>query len=83
MPEVKQYMSAPGLIIHALPASYGETSLEDSIELIDEINKNSKSKIELQTFEGTHHFHMIQPQKTAVRIHEFLDKLKVSPSTKL
>jgi hypothetical protein len=83
LPEVKQFLSAPGLMIHALPASYGQTSLDDSIELIKEINKNSKSKIELQTFNGTHHFHMIQPEKTATRIHEFLDKLKVAPSTKL
>ena len=70
-------------MVHALPASYGTVSLEDSIKLINEINNGSKSKIELQTFNGTHHFHMIQPEKTAMRIHEFLDKLKVTPSTKL
>ena len=80
---MKQFLSAPGLIIHALPASYGQTSLDDSIALINEINEKSNTKIELQTYEGTHHFHMIEPQKTAVRIHEFLDKLKIKPSTKL
>ena len=53
------------------------------MEFIFEINEKSKAKIEFQTYNGTHHFHMIQPKDTAVRIHAFLDKLKVNPSTKL
>jgi hypothetical protein len=51
--------------------------------LLNEINEKSKAKIELQTYNGTHHFHMIQPKETAVRVHAFLDKLKINPSTKL
>ena len=70
-------------IIQIKLASYGQQSLDDTIKLLNEINEKSKAKIELQTYNGTHHFHMIQPKETAVRIHAFLDKLKVNPSTKL
>jgi alpha/beta superfamily hydrolase len=83
IPEVKTYLSAPALVIHATPASYGQESLDATISLLNDINQTSKTKIELQTYDGTHHFHMIEPDKTAERIHKFLDSLKVVPSTKL
>lgn len=83
LPEICRFLRAPGLIIHAIPASYGDQSLVDTLKIIDEINEKSKTHIEKQTFNGTHHFHMINPKETSERVLKFLDKLKINPSTKL
>jgi hypothetical protein len=82
-PEVKKYLAAPSLMIHANPPSYGKQSLDDTLGLIDQINSDSKTKVKKLVFEGTHHFHMINPRETSVMILEFLDSLKTNPSTKL
>lgn len=82
-PEIRKSLTAPVLVIHAKPASYGEQSLTDTLDLCEQINQESQTSVQLKTFDGTHHFHMINPRETACLLFEFLDSLKSSPSTKL
>jgi hypothetical protein len=83
VPEIVSSLSAPVLFVHAEPASYGDLAEKDTMKLIDSIEQNSKSKIEKLKINGTHHFHMINPKETSILIHQFLDKIKITPSTKL
>jgi hypothetical protein len=83
VPEIISSLSAPVFFIHADPPSYGEIAEKDTLQLIDSISQNSKSKISKAKLKGTHHFHMIAPKETSILIHQFLDKLKITPSTKL
>lgn len=83
LPEIAKYLTAPTICIHAMPASYGDRALEDTLKTISKINDGSRTKIELAEFEGTHHFHMIKPKETAEILLKFLDRLKIVPSTKL
>ena len=61
----------------------GEQSVADTLDLLEQINQESQTSVQLKTFNGTHHFHMINPRETACLVFEFLDNLKSSPSTKL
>lgn len=83
LPEIAKYLTAPTMLIHATPASYGDRALKDTLKTINIINDGSRTKIELAEFEGTHHFHMIKPKETAEILLKFLDRLKIAPSTKL
>lgn len=82
-PEIKKKLSVAALQIYANPPAFGQQSYEDTVGLVEKINKNSMTEIKTKTFEGTHHFHMIKPKETAAIILEFLDNLKTNPSTKL
>ena len=83
LPEASKYLTAPTFCIHADPPSYGEQALNDTLKFIENINVGSRTKIELSTMKGTHHFHMIKPKETAEMFFKFLDKIKVNPTTKL
>lgn len=82
-PNIKTTLKAPMLQIYAHPPSYGDFAFECTNQRIRDINENSKTKIELVKFDGTHHFHMIHPAETAKIVLKFLDKIKDAPKAKL
>ncbi len=70
-------LSSPILLIYATPPPYGESLFTKIMSLMDEIKKNSKSTVDLMPFEGTHHFHMLNPAGASRIIFDFLkNKLK-------
>ncbi len=44
------------------------------MNIMSNIEKNSKSTVNLVPMEGTHHFHMLKPEETAKIIRNFLDE---------
>ncbi|CAF0900840.1 unnamed protein product [Brachionus calyciflorus] len=80
LPEMRKNLKAPWLVIHADPPSYGERAGEITTKFIKDIEKESNTKIQYETFKGTHHFHMIYPKETAEIIYKFLDNLNTKES---
>lgn len=69
-------IKCPILHIYAYPYPYGEQTFNFVNKLLTDIEENSKSSVDLVKFEGTHHFHMINPTGTAQIVLEFLKKEK-------
>ena len=67
-------LSPPLLSIHASPPAYGESAFKSSIQFINELKKGTKDTLEIATFDSTHHFHMLQPEKAAGIVNDFLRK---------
>ncbi len=68
------YIKCPVLYMYANPPSYGERAFKASIELISNLKITTKNNLDIVEFDGTHHFHMIEPEKTSKHILEFLKK---------
>jgi hypothetical protein len=60
----------------AKPAPFGEAYFNDTFKLIERVNRESKAEYEIEVVDGTHHFHMMKAQETAVLLLRFLEKLK-------
>ena len=60
---------------------YGEKIQNYLISLLK--SGDNKSRIETVKFHGTHHFHMIKPEKTANIILNFLNNDNINLSSKL
>lgn len=71
------------LYIYAWPPSYGERYYEGTMEFISKMKEHDKNSIESIKFDGTHHFHMIEPDKTSKIILNYLNnKLKQNKTEK-
>lgn len=66
-------LSSPVMLIYATPPPYGQELYDQIMKLMSEIDKNSKSSVELIPMEGTHHFHMLKPEETSKLLIKFLD----------
>ncbi len=64
--------------IYAWPPSYGEPNYRSSVEFFTTLKRNKPGNdVDIMKFEGSHHFHMIDPEKTSSIIIKFLkDKLE-------
>jgi hypothetical protein len=72
---LKEHFKNPFLLIHAFPrhmGKYGE-KIQDYLISVLKSGENS-DRIESVKFDGNHHFHMIEPEKTANIILNFLNK---------
>ena len=65
-------LSSPVLLMYATPAPFGEKLFQQIMHIMGEIEKSSKSTVELVPVDGTHHFHMLDPQQTSEIILKFL-----------
>ena len=58
---------------YAWPPAYGEENYRSSLEFFNNLKrKKSGGDVQILRFEGSHHFHMIDPEKTSSNILEFL-----------
>jgi hypothetical protein len=62
--------------IYAFPYPYGETTFDTINDLLNEIKRSSNCFLEIVKFEGSHHFHMLNPARTAKLVAQFLFKHK-------
>lgn len=69
----------PILYLHSVPFFTSETAFKDTVEFL----KKSKSKFEYVGIEGTHYFHMTNPEKTANLIKDFFKRNLNSNATKI
>jgi len=67
-------LSPPLLSVHASPPAYGENAYKSSIDFINQLKKETTDTLEITTFDSTHHFHMLQPEKAAGVVNDFLKK---------
>ena len=72
---VWEYITCPLLFIYVTPHFYGDSGLANVLDIIDDFKKANKSKF-LETVEvnGTHQFHMIEAEKAANIVLDFLKK---------
>jgi alpha/beta superfamily hydrolase len=63
---------SPILNIWANPPAYGQVAFDSTNDIINEINQQSKIEIDQIKINGSHHFHMIQPEETANIILNYL-----------
>jgi hypothetical protein len=68
------YIKNPALFIYAWPPSYGERSYKSTLDFVSNMKTTSKNTLDIVEFNGTHHFHMIEPEKASVPILDFLNK---------
>jgi hypothetical protein len=71
------------LFIHAEPCYYGQKVASNTMAILERINEAGKCKVEFEKVNGSHHFHMIEPNSTAFRVLTFLSKLKSIPKSNL
>lgn len=64
----------PVMLLYATPPAFGEKLCNQVMHIMNQIKKNSKSEVELIPFEGTHHFHMVNPEEASKIILEFLKR---------
>ena len=70
-------IKCPLLYVYAWPPAYGDTYFNGTFDFFTNLKKNKiHSNLEIKQFEGSHHFHMIEPEKTASIILEFLSSNK-------
>jgi hypothetical protein len=67
------------LFIHAEPCYYGQRVANNTMTILEQI----KCNVEFVKVNGSHHFHMIEPKQTAVKVLAFLSKLKSIPKSNL
>lgn len=70
--ESSKYMTCPIFIGKAISASYYEVK-ENFYEVLDVLLKHSKD-CQYHRLEGTHHFHLNNPEKLAVLLNKFIEK---------
>ncbi len=62
---------------YAFPPSYGEDNYRGSLDYFNTLKRNRPEiEVDVVKFEGSHHFHMIQPEKTCSNILQFLKNKK-------
>jgi hypothetical protein len=62
---------------YAFPPSYGEDNYRGSLDYFNALKRNRPEiEVDVVKFEGSHHFHMIQPEKTCSNILQFLKNKK-------
>ena len=64
--------------VYAFPYPYGEITFNTVNELLNDIRRDSSFSLEMIKFEGSHHFHMLNPAQTAEIVAKFLKKQKSS-----
>lgn len=76
VPELLRTHRTPTLFMVADPPSYGKTKQTMTMNIIRGIQAQSKeSQIEIVTHQGTHHFHMIDPEPTSQLVFNYLNKI--------
>ena len=62
---------------YAWPPSYGEENYKSTLDFFNTLKRNRPDiGVDILRFEGSHHFHMINPEKTCSNILQFLENTK-------
>ena len=77
-----KYIKFPILHIYAYPYPYGEITFNYVNNLLNEIKASSNKTVEMVKFEGSHHFHMINPDKTSEIVLKFLESVDETCNSK-
>ena len=60
-----KFIQTPIVLIYADPAPLSQKVTDQVLKLMQRINDESRSTVELIPFKGTHHFHMLDPAAAA------------------
>lgn len=71
--DIIKKVKCPILHIYAYPYPYGAEVYDFVDKLLNSIKENSNKQLIIQRFDGSHHFHMINPKPTSELILNFLN----------
>jgi hypothetical protein len=67
-------IKCPLMYVYAWPPAYGDNYFNGTMDFFTTLKNNKKNgHLEIVKFEGSHHFHMIEPEKTSLVILNFLE----------